>query len=75
MLHELCDQDYIHNHKKLLNPLDHATRVLTMGPYLVHMNHLKLFHYVFPLDEYGLGSSDRVSGQTELGLCAETFLS
>ena len=54
----LCDQDYIHNHKKLLNPLDHATRVLTMGPYLVHMNHLKLFHDVFPLDEHGLGSSD-----------------
>ena len=58
MLRQLCDQDYIHNHKKLLNPLDHATRVLTMGPYLVHMNSLKLIHDVFPLDEHGLGSSD-----------------
>ena len=58
VLHELCDHNYIHNHKKLLNPLDHATRVLTMGPYLEHMNHLKLVHDVFPLDEHGLGSSD-----------------
>ena len=29
-----------------------------MGPYLVHMNHLKLVHDVFPLDEHGLGLSD-----------------
>lgn len=28
VIHYLCDQDYIHNHKKLLNPLDHANRVL-----------------------------------------------
>ena len=26
---DACDQDYIiHNHKKLLNPLDHTSRVL-----------------------------------------------
>ena len=28
MIRDACDQDYIHNHKKLLNPLDHASRVL-----------------------------------------------
>ena len=50
----LCDQDYIHNHKKLLNPFDHASRVLTMGPYLVHMNHLHLVHETFPLDDHVL---------------------
>ncbi|KAL9954636.1 hypothetical protein ACROYT_G042201 [Oculina patagonica] len=38
-IRDLCDQDYIHNHKKLLNPLDHATRVLMLGDYMVHMNH------------------------------------
>ncbi|CAH3129962.1 unnamed protein product [Porites lobata] len=25
MIRDACDQDYIHNHKKLLNPLDHAS--------------------------------------------------
>ena len=28
IIRDACDQDYIHNHKKLLNPLDHASRVL-----------------------------------------------
>ena len=53
-----CDQYYIHNHKKLLNPRDHATRVLTMGLYSSHVNHLQLVHNTFPLDGYGLGASD-----------------
>ena len=28
VVRDLCDQDYIHNHKKLLNSLDHASRIL-----------------------------------------------
>ena len=28
---DLCDQDAIHNHKKCINPLDHATRILHLG--------------------------------------------
>ena len=28
IIRDACDQDYIHNHKKLLNPLDHTSRVL-----------------------------------------------
>ena len=51
----MCDQDYVHNHKKLLNPLDHATRVLRMCEYLVHMNHLQLVSEVFPFADHGLG--------------------
>lgn len=43
VIHNMCDQDYIHNHKKLLKPLDHASRVIKMGPYLVHMNHFRWF--------------------------------
>ena len=39
-----CDQDYIHNPKKLLNPLDHASRVLMLGNFMVHMNHLQLVY-------------------------------
>ena len=54
----MCDQDYVHNHKKLLNPLDHATRVLRMGEHLVHMNHLQLVSEVFPFADHGLGVSD-----------------
>ena len=57
VIRDLCDQDYIHNHKKLLNPLDHASRILMIGDYLVHMNHLQLV-YVFPLVDHGLGTSD-----------------
>ena len=50
VIRDLCDQDYIHNHKKLLNPLEHASRVLMMGNFLVHMNHLKLVLRVIPFD-------------------------
>lgn len=58
IIRDLCDQDYIHNHKKMMNPLDHATRVLILGDYMVHMNHIKRVCDVFPLTEHGLGASD-----------------
>ena len=58
VVEDMCDQDYVHNHKKLLNPLDHASRVLRMGEYLVHMNHLQLVSEVFPFVDHGLGVSD-----------------
>lgn len=58
VVHDLCDQDYIHNHKKLLNPLDHASRILMIGEYLVHMNHLQLVYNSFPLLDHGLGIND-----------------
>lgn len=54
----MCDQDYVHNLKKLLNPLDHAFRGLRMGEYLVHMNHLQIVSEVFPFVDHGLGVSD-----------------
>lgn len=41
VVEDMCDEDCVHNHKKLLNPLDYASRVLRMGEYLVHMNHLQ----------------------------------
>ena len=58
VIHDLCDQDYIHNHKKLLNPLNHANGVLMMGNYLVHMNHIQLVYDVLPIFAHGLGLGD-----------------
>lgn len=55
---DLCDQDYIHNHKKLLNPLDHASRFMILGDYMVHMHHIKRVYDAFPPTEHGLGGSD-----------------
>ena len=58
VIRDVCDQDYIHNHKKLLNPLDHASRVLMLGNYLVHMNHVQLVYEMFPIPDHGLGVDD-----------------
>ena len=58
VVRDLGDQDYIHNHKKLLNPLDHSSRVLMMGTDIVHMNHLKLVYETFSHTEHGLGLDD-----------------
>ena len=40
LLKDIYDQDCIHNDKKILNPLDHPTRILQLGRYTAHMNHL-----------------------------------
>ena len=58
VIRDLGDQDYIHNHKKLLNPLDHSSRVLMMGGNIVHMNHLQLVYDTFSHTEHGLGLDD-----------------
>ena len=56
---DLCDQDAIHNHKKCINPLDHATRILHLGNnYMAHMNHLKLVTELFELHHHGLTKND-----------------
>lgn len=54
----LADQDYIHNHKKLINHLHHTSRNLQMGPFLVHSNHLVLVHRLFPFQQHGLTQED-----------------
>eukprot|EP00112_Aurelia_sp_Birch-Aquarium-sp1_P001683 Seg1182.1 transcript_id=Seg1182.1/GoldUCD/mRNA.D3Y31 product="hypothetical protein" protein_id=Seg1182.1/GoldUCD/D3Y31 len=45
----LSDQDAIHNHKKLINPLEHPSRVLRVGKYMVHSSHLQIVRNNFPL--------------------------
>ena len=55
VIHDLCDQDFIHNHKKLLNPLDHANCILMTGNFLVHM---QLVYESCPVLDHGLGLGD-----------------
>ena len=61
----LCDSDYIHCHKKLINHLDHNARCLKMGGYLVHINHLQNLYNVLPPERHGLtrGDVDRTDCQ------------
>ena len=55
VIRDMCNQDFIHNHKKLLNPLDHADRVLMMGNFLVNMSHIQLVYESRPVLDHGLG--------------------
>lgn len=52
------DQDFIHNHKKLVNHLHHTARNLQMGPYMVHSNHLVLVINAFHFDDHKLSLED-----------------
>ena len=58
VLRNLYDQNCIHNDKKVMNPLDHPTRILTLGRYTAHMNHLRLVMRVFPQIVHGLRLDD-----------------
>ena len=58
LLKDLCDQDCIHNDKKILNPLDHPTRILQLGRYSAHMNHLRLVMETFPPCIHGMHADD-----------------
>ena len=53
-----CDQDSIHNHKKLVNHLDHQSRSMRMGTFLVHLNHVREVYERFDFSEHGLRSTD-----------------
>ena len=58
IIRELADQDYVHNLKKLVNPLDHASRQIRMGPFLVHICHIEKVYVRFSHDEHGLRLAD-----------------
>ncbi len=57
-LEDVMDQDYIHNHKKLVNHMHHGARILMMGPYMVHSNHILLILETFTFDRHGLTRDD-----------------
>lgn len=52
------DQDYIHNEKKLINPLDSALQRLVLGRELVTLNHVAIVYQTFKVDEHGLQEGD-----------------
>lgn len=54
----LADQDYIHNGKKLINHLNHAGRMLTIGDYMVHMNHIHILLSRFDATQHRLTMRD-----------------
>lgn len=58
VLRDIYDQDSIHNDKKIINPLDHTTRVLRLGRYSAHMNHLRLVMALFPPCVHGMHADD-----------------
>lgn len=54
----LHDQDYLHNGKKLINPLLSAARILQLGGDLCLHNHIELVFQQFESDEHGLKMED-----------------
>jgi hypothetical protein len=54
----LHDQDFIHNGKKLINPLDSPVRVLQLGGDICCLEHLGMVYNKFSYDEHGLRPKD-----------------
>ena len=53
-IRQVGDQDYIHQHKKLINALDQESRILTMGSYNIHLNHIQLVAKEFDVRRHHL---------------------
>ena len=58
VIHNLSDQDYIHNHKKLDKHSDYQARTLYLGQYPVHRNFLPQVIEVFDPHTHGLRDED-----------------
>ena len=54
----LMDQDFIHNAKKIVNPLDHSKRLLSIGGNDAHMSHVELVLQRCSSAEHGLRKGD-----------------
>jgi hypothetical protein len=54
----LHDQDYIHNGKKLINPLFSGRRDLILGEELVSFNHVRMVYNTFKVDDHKLKIED-----------------
>jgi hypothetical protein len=54
----LQDQDFIHNGKKLINPLDSPVRVLQLGGIVCCLEHVGQMYNKFTFDEHGLWLED-----------------
>ena len=54
----LHDQDFIHNGKKLINPLDSVVKNLQLGFDVCYLDHLGQVYQKFALDQHGLRKED-----------------
>ena len=55
VIRDLTDMDPIHNHKKLIRQISHATRVLKFAEgHFAHMNHIRLIFEKYPASSHGL---------------------
>jgi hypothetical protein len=54
----LHDQDYIHNGKKLINPLDFSVKTLHLGGDMVMYGHIGLVYQQYTFDKHGLKLED-----------------
>ena len=75
VLRNIGNQDFIHVHKKLINPLDHNARFMIMGKHVVHMNHLRLVAESFDglahnLSESHLQRKDRQNWRVAQEICS-----
>ena len=61
----LHDEDYIHNGKKLINPIDQGGRTLMLGGDVCMLEHVGAIYNKFTQDEHGLrqGDIDRTDRQ------------
>ena len=50
----ITDQDFVHNHKKLINHLYHTSCQITMDPTMIHSNHSFLVQNRLPFEMHGL---------------------
>ena len=67
-INDLCDSDFIHCHKKLINHLDSNARSLEMGSYLVHLNHVHHIYTCFPPEKHGLSRADKTKMTDRIGI-------
>lgn len=54
----LHDQDYIHNTKKLINPLDSTVRLLKLGSQLANLSHLIHLYDLYEVGDHGMNAED-----------------
>jgi hypothetical protein len=71
----LHDQDFIHNRKKLINPLDSPVRNLQFGGDICCLEHLGMVYNKFSYDEHGLSicSKNLPAKGMQLPLSASNF--
>jgi hypothetical protein len=55
---DLHDQDWLHNGKKLINPLDSLVKTLQLGEDGVFHTHLTMIYNKYIIDEHGLQLED-----------------